>query len=61
MKPEEKPEAKPEVKPEVKPEAKPENKPGKLPQTGNPAGVVGLLVGMTSLIGGAFSLKKKRK
>lgn len=61
VKPEEKPEAKPEVKPEVKPEAKPENKPGKLPQTGNPAGVVGLLVGMTSLIGGAFSLKKKRK
>ena len=64
-KPEENPEGtpgeKPEVKPEQKPENKPENKPGKLPQTGNAAGAAALLLGITSLISGAFAFKKKKK
>ena len=64
-KPEEKPEVnpgeKPGVKPDQKPESKPENKPGKLPQTGNVAGVAALLLGVTSLVGGAFAFKKKKK
>ena len=59
--PGEKPEVKPDQKPESKPESKPENKPGKLPQTGNAAGVAALLLGVTSLVGGAFAFKKKKK
>lgn len=72
--PEEKPEEKPTETPDDdvnnpsgKPESKPEinngntNKPGKLPYTGGTSGVASVILGITSLLGGAYAFKRKKK
>ena len=71
-----KPEEKPETNPGEKPEEKPENgnggssnsgeesedkKPGKLPQTGDPSSLAKMFLGISSLAGGAFVYKRKRR
>ena len=69
-------EVKPEEKPETNPGEKPENgnggssnsgeesedkKPGKLPQTGDPSSLAKMFLGISSLAGGAFVYKRKRR
>lgn len=65
-----------EEKPEIKPEEKTEEgnggssnsgeegtnkKSGKLPQTGDPSALAKMFLGITSLVGGAFVYKKKKR